>query len=102
MDTEQSNLMGKVMGVLMTLDKSGVKKTKMGVTFLAIAGMPGIDGKCIARICGTKKRTGFAYADSLVDLGLAEKHSIPKSEVIRGRRVTGFHLTKKGAELLNK
>ena len=101
MTTEQSTRMGGTMKMLMAFDQAGIKKTKMSIAFLTIAGMPGINGACIARICGTKKRTGFAYGDSLSELGLVEKHSIPKSEIIKGRRETGFHLTKEGADLIN-
>lgn len=100
MTAEQSTQMGGSMKMLMSLNEVGVKKTKMSIAFLAIAGMPGINGECIARVCGTQKRTGFANADKLVDLGLVEKRPIFKFETVRGRRVTGFHLTQKGLNLI--
>lgn len=100
MTLEQSTRVGSTMKMLLRLDEAGVKKTKMGVAFCTIAGMPGIDGECIARVCGTKKRTGFANADKLVDLGLVEKRPIFKFETVRGRRRAGFYLTQKGLNLI--
>jgi len=101
MSEEKSLKLGNILKLLLRLDGEKVSSTKMIIALLAIAGMPGINSEGLARVCGTNKRGGFTFASILVKKGLVQIIDIPKTEIVRGRRVAGFHLTELGESLIN-
>ena len=100
MSEEKSLKYGAILQLLIRLDGEKVSTTKMAIALLAIAGMPGINADGLSQVCGTNRRSGFTFGSILVKKGLAQIIDIPKTEVVRGRRIAGFHLTPMGESLI--
>ena len=100
MEKEKELKYGSILQLLIQLDCEKITTTKLMMAFLAIAGMPGIDGQGLSQICGTNYPRGYAFGSILVKRGLVQAIDIPKAGAVRGRRRAGFHLTEKGESLI--